>query len=125
MSNDTHRGIQIGQKEFYMLQKINDTLDVSLKNLMISCLSNPNNTDLFIGNLTADKIAHLFNSVDNDPKFIAMFWSAFEVAQACYINSNVVQLTFDFNEDDTCPECGCHHYIAGCTCPNCDYTESV
>ncbi|MBP3581952.1 MAG: hypothetical protein J6J33_04300 [Clostridia bacterium] len=103
------------------MEKLNNTLNDTMKNIMVRCMTNPDNKDFYLGTLTVQRIGEILRNF-NDPDFTKLFWSAFEVAQAQYI-SHVYQL--ESVTGTICPECYCLDYIPGVKCPNCDHYEEA
>lgn len=113
------------------MEKIGNSLNNVMKNLMIRCMLNPNNKDLYIGTLTIAKVQSILNTI-NDDEFTDLFWSAFDIAQATliksinhikyYVHDKPIQARI-WKASNCCPECGYQNYQQGANCPNCDYIE--
>ena len=103
------------------MDKLGNSLNNTMKSLMVRCMLNPDNKDFYIGTLTTDRVREILVNF-NDDEFTQLFWSAFEVAQALFIQqTNELKVYFD--KTIVCPECGCLTYVPGVACPNCEHTE--
>lgn len=102
------------------MEKLNNSSNNVLQNLMVKCMLNPDNKDFYIGRLTTERVEQLLTTF-NDEEFTEMFWNAFEIAQAHFIKT-----TQDIKKhfDNACPVCCCTTYKFGAKCPNCDYIEN-
>ena len=104
-----------------MLEKMN--FKKVFVDLTVKSMVNPDNKDFYIKKLSLEQVKNLLTDTDDD--LVDCFWTAFTIA--CGILD--MPLPFpevpyvDEDEFDTCPECGCRHYIVGVACPNCDYVE--
>ena len=98
-------------------------------NITVRCMLNPKNRDMYLGYLTPKKIESLITKTfDNDPEFVTAFWTAFSIAHAKFIeqrveNECIVESDRAYTLQHVCPQCACTSYIAGVTCPNCDYED--
>ena len=102
------------------LEKVN--FKKVLVDFTVKSMLNPENKDFYINNLSLEQVEALLTGGDSD--LIDCFWSAFDQAfkQPKPVKQIDEELAFEEEPDeDTCPECGCHNYISGVACPNCDY----
>lgn len=114
------------------LQHISEGLDQLMVNMLVNCMTNPDNKDFYIGNFTLGKLKTYFAEMPSgDVSVDDIFWTAFGIAQAKYLKEQIEiaqenDYTGVINDyTSTCPECGCRDYIPGVACPNCDYVEEV
>ena len=69
------------------MDRLNNSLDIVMKNIMIRCMLNPENKHFYIGTLTTERVKQILHSF-KDMDFENIFWSAFEIAQASYLNKS-------------------------------------
>lgn len=114
------------------LTHISNGLDQLMVDMLVNCMTNPDNKDFYIGNFTLGKLKTYFAEMPSgDVSVDDIFWTAFGIAQAKYLKeqieiaqeNNYTGVINDYTS--TCPECGCRDYIPGVACPNCDYVEEV
>ena len=117
--------------------RLDNAIDKVIFNMTVKAMLDPENEYFYLPNLTLAKLEEL---CDNDDDKTEMFWLCYKHAKAqLYKQNRIEELEileeigglrtceleelFYYQEQCTCPECGCTTYVLGCSCPNCDYVE--
>ena len=79
------------------------TLKQELKQLQINtlykCMTNPNNKDFYIMNLTLNDVKRILSHPDNDPDYVADFWTAYHLAEWWWTNVQEPKLEEEYRQD--------------------------
>ena len=74
----------------------------TLKQLQIDalfrCMTNPNNKDFYIPDLTLDDVKRILTHPDNDPDYIADFWTAYHLAEEWWFNIEKPRLEEEYRQ---------------------------
>ena len=103
---------------------ISNKADKVLVNALVKSMLNPNNTEMYIGNLTVDTVKYILS--DGASNTISLFWKAYHIAEREYRAQQKLLKSIPAIDSTCCPECGCTQalgYTSGVRCPNCDYIE--
>lgn len=115
------------------MNNINNNLNNALIAMTVRCMLNPDNGFFYLPKMKMLDIEKMFASMPESTRNDAVqgFFTAYHIARNVWeekqqqINEilDAVDEELMQHNHNVCPECGCHDFIPGVACPNCDYID--
>lgn len=114
------------------MNNINNELNQIMVKATVDCMLNPDNGFFYFPRMKLLDIEKMFNGMPEETRNQAVqgFFDAYAIAERRYkeqlkeIEENKpYHADVDYLYDNICPECGCHDFVPGVACPNCDYVD--